>query len=172
METIEESIEVRAPLQQVYNQWTQFEDFPQFMDGVKSVRQLDDKRLHWVAEIAGKTKEWDAEIYDQVPDQRIAWKSISGVANDGIVTFFPIDADTTRVVLRIDYETEGTIESLGDALGVVSSKVEGDLKRFKTFIEARGQETGAWRGEIHGNRVAGSASSDYNTQPRSKRLHS
>ena len=149
METIEKSIEVEQPVSAVYNQWTQFEEFPRFMEGVKEVRQLDDQHLHWKAEIAGKTKEWDAEIFEQVPDQRIGWRSTSGSVNAGTVDFVPVDSGRTRVVLSMNYEPEGVAEKIGDGLGVVSAKVAGDLKRFKEFIEARGQSSGAWRGEIH-----------------------
>jgi uncharacterized membrane protein len=169
METIEKSIEVDAPVSAVYNQWTQFEEFPRFMEGVEAVTQLDDKRLHWKAEIAGKVKEWDAEIFEQIPDQRIAWRSMMGAKNSGMVNFFPIGTNTTRVTLSLNYEPEGAIEKVGDALGVVSSRVEGDLKRFKEFIESRGQETGGWRGQIRGREVS---SSETETEPRSKRIHS
>jgi uncharacterized membrane protein len=151
MERIEKTIEVAAPLDKVYNQWTQFEDFPEFMEGVEEVTQLDDKHLHWVAEIGGKKKEWDAEIYEQVPDQRVAWRSTTGAGNAGIVEFRPRDKDHTEVTLKLDYEPEGVTEKVGDALGVVSQRVAGDLARFKEFIQSRGTETGAWRGEIHGD---------------------
>jgi uncharacterized membrane protein len=148
METIEKSIEVNAPLRQVYNQWTQFEEFPKFMEGVETVRQLDEQRLFWRAEIWGKTEEWEAEIYEQIPDQRIAWRSISGVPNAGAVSFESLGPNTTRVTLTINYEPQGALEKIGEALGVVSARVEGDLKRFRDFIEERGRATGAWRGEI------------------------
>ena len=153
METIEKSIEVDVPVSTAYNQWTQFEEFPQFMDGIKEVRQMDDKRLHWKAELGGRTKEWDAEIFEQVPDQRIAWRSIGGAKNSGMVNFMPIDGDHTQVNLQLHYNPEGAGENLGDALGVVSARVSGDLKRFKKFIESRRLPTGGWRGEIHGNEV-------------------
>src|SRR5688572_9143988 len=149
MAHIEKSIEVRVPLRTAYNQWTQFEEFPRFMDGVEAVKQLDDKRLHWRAKVGGKTVEWTAEITDQVPDSRIAWRSTSGTRNAGIVSFQPIDGTRTRATLRIEYDPEGVAENVGDALGIVSRRVEGDLERFKKFIETRGVETGAWRGEIH-----------------------
>lgn len=153
MASIEKAIDVNVPVHTAYNQWTQFEQFPQFMEGVEEVHQLDDKRLHWRAQIGGKEKEWDAEIVDQVPDRRVSWRSLGGAPNDGIVSFQPIDANTTRVVLHLDYEPEGFVEHVGDVLGVVSARVEGDLQRFKDFIESRGAETGAWRGEIHGSQV-------------------
>ena len=148
MSTVEKSIEVEVPVSTVYNQWTQFEEFPRFMEGVERVTQLDDTRLHWVAQIAGATREWDAEIVDQQPDQRIAWRSIDGAGNGGIVTFQPVSASTTRVNLQMEFEPEGLAETIGDKLGFVSKQAEGDLKRFKSFVEERGRETGAWRGEV------------------------
>ncbi len=148
MSTVEKSIEVELPVSTVYNQWTQFEEFPRFMEGVERVTQIDDTRLHWVAEIAGADREWDAEIIDQQPDQRIAWRSIDGVGNGGIVTFEPVGPGTTRVNLQMEFEPEGIAENLGDKLGFVSKQAEGDLKRFKSFMEDRGVETGAWRGQV------------------------
>lgn len=148
MERITKSIEVDCPLDRVYNQWTQFEEFPRFMEGVKEVKQLDDSRLHWVAEIAGKEKEWTAKIIEQVPDHRIAWKSESGEFTSGIVSFQAVGPNRTRVTLVIAYDPKGFIESAGDVIGVVSRRIENDLERFKEFIENRGQETGAWRGTI------------------------
>ena len=153
MATIEESIEVNVPLSTAYNQWTQFEEFPQFMNGVERVQQLDDTRLHWIAEIAGKRKEWDAEITEQTPDERIAWTSTSGARNAGVVTFHRIDDETTRVTLQMDVDPEGVVESVGTAVGVPSGQVKGDLERFKEFIESRGQETGAWRGQVEQTNV-------------------
>ncbi len=148
MSTTDKSIEVDLPLSTVYNQWTQFEEFPQFMEGVESVTQLDDKHLHWVAEIAGSRREWDAEIVDQQPDRRIAWRSIDGTGNAGSVEFFPVAPERTQVTLKLDVEPEGLGEQIGDKLGLVSNQAEGDLKRFKNFIESRGRETGAWRGTV------------------------
>jgi uncharacterized membrane protein len=148
MERIEKSILVDCPLQTVYNQWTQFEDFPRFMEGVKHVSQLDDKRLHWEAEIGGKHKEWNSKITEQIPDLRIAWQSEAGENTSGIVTFQPDRPDRTRVNLELFYDPKGFVESAGDAIGVVSHRVEGDLERFKEFIEQRRRETGAWRGTI------------------------
>jgi uncharacterized membrane protein len=141
----QKSIVVDRPVTTVYNQWTQFEEFPQFMEGVERVTQLDDRRLHWVAEIAGTRREWDAEIVDQEPDRRIAWRSIDGTPNGGVVTFQP-EGNGTRVNLDLDIEPQGAIEKIGDKLGFVSKQAEGDLKRFKQFIESRGTETGGWRG--------------------------
>jgi uncharacterized membrane protein len=153
MTTIEKSIEVNVPVNTAYNQWTQFEDFPKFMEGVKEVKQLDDKRLHWRAEIAGKEKEWDAEITEQVPDTRIAWRSRAGASNGGVVTFHHISPTTTKIMLQLEYDPETFVEKAGDAVGIVSQRIGGDLQRFKDFIESRGQETGAWRGEIKGGDV-------------------
>src|SRR4051812_20982195 len=144
MATIEKSIEVEAPLNAVYNQWTQFEEFPRFMEGVKTVRQEGDDRVHWVAEIGGKSKEWDARITEQQPDQRIAWRSEDGAPNGGVVTFHRIRDGVTKVMLQMEYDPEGFAESTGDVLGFVGRRVEGDLKRFKQFIEERGRETGGW----------------------------
>lgn len=178
MESIEKSIEVNAPISSVYNQWTQFEQFPHFMEGVEAVQQLDDKRLHWKAEIAGKTKEWDAEIFEQIPEQRIAWRSMSGARNSGMVNFRSLGENQTEVTLKLNYEPEGATEKVGDALGFVSHRVQGDLKRFKEFIEARGTATGGWRGEIHGREVDPQAGgtrgsgADSSQEPRSKRIRS
>ena len=152
MATIEKSVEVEVPVRVAYNQWTQFEEFPKFMEGVRSVRQLDDKRLLWRADIGGTEQEWEAEITEQVPDERIAWRARSGKSNAGVVTFHRIADARTRMMLQLDYEPEGAVENIGDALGVVSRRVEGDLERFKEFIESRGRETGAWRGEIRQER--------------------
>ena len=142
------TIEVNAPLRAVYNQWTQFEEFPHFMEGVEEVRQEGDKRLLWKARIAGKVKEWEAEITDQVPDQKIAWQSIDGSPNAGTITFNALGSDTTQVNAEIEYEPEGLLEKTGDVLGIPSARVEGDLKRFRDYIEERGRETGGWRGQV------------------------
>lgn len=151
MASVGKSIDVGVPVRTAYNQWTQFETFPQFMEGVEEVQQLDDTRLHWRAKIGGQTEEWDAKITEQTPDQRVAWMSTTGAPNSGVVTFHHIDDSTTRVTLQMDYEPQGIKETVGDALGVFERRVEGDLKRFKEFIESRGFETGAWRGEVeHG----------------------
>jgi uncharacterized membrane protein len=148
MSIVEKSIDVELPVSTVYNQWTQFEEFPQFMEGVESVTQLDDTRLHWVAQIAGAKREWDAEIVDQQPDQRIAWRSVDGTGNGGVVSFAPTGASGTRVNLQMEFEPEGVAETVGDKLGFVSKQAEGDLKRFKSFMEERGSETGGWRGKV------------------------
>ncbi len=148
MKTIEKTIIVNVPVTQTYNQWTQFEEFPHFMEGVKEVKQLDDTRLHWKAEIAGKSEEWDAEIIEQIPDQRIAWRSTNGANNSGTIHFSAQGSNQTEVTLEVDYEPEGMIENLGDLLGLVSARVSGDLARFKEFIESRHSATGGWRGKI------------------------
>jgi uncharacterized membrane protein len=148
MPTIEKSIEVEVPVRTAYNQWTQFEEFPRFMEGIKEVRQVSDDRLHWCAEIGGKKEEWDARITEQKPDERVAWTSEGAAMNAGVVTFHKITPECTRVMLQLEYEPEGVVESTGSALGFVSRRVEGDLNRFKEFIESRGEETGAWRGSI------------------------
>lgn len=148
MSIIEKSTEVNVPVHTAYNQWTQFEEFPNFMDGVTDVRQLDDTHLHWKAQIAGKEKEWDAVITEQHPDERIAWKSTNGAKNAGVVTFHRLSDKKSKIMLQMDYEPEGMVENIGEVLGAVSLRVEGDLQRFKTFIEERGRESGAWRGDV------------------------
>ena len=137
MKTIEKSIEVNQPVTVVYNQWTRFEDFPQFMEGVKEVRQLDDKRLHWKTDVGGKTEEWDAEILDQVPHERIAWRSTSGAKNSGVVNFQPIDANHTRVTVNLTYAPKGATQQIGSALGIVDARISNDLRRFKEFVESK-----------------------------------
>jgi uncharacterized membrane protein len=146
--TIEQSIDLDVPVRTAYNQWTQFEEFPRFMEGVEQVHQLSDTRLHWVAQIAGAQREWDAEITEQTPDQRIAWKTTSGVQNDGVVTFHRLGDERTRVMLQLEFDPTGFVEKAGDALGIVRARTHGDLARFKDFVEARGIATGAWRGEV------------------------
>lgn len=148
MASIQKTIEVNVPVTMAYNQWTQFEDFPKFMDGIEEVKQLDDKSLHWKAKIGGKNEEWMAKIDEQIPDKRIAWHSTSGARNDGIVTFEPLGPTKTQVMLHLEYDPEGIVETVGDKLGFVTRRVEGDLERFKKFIESRGTETGAWRGSV------------------------
>jgi uncharacterized membrane protein len=148
MSTIEQSVEVEAPLSSVYNQWTQFEEFPRFMQGVEEVRQLDDTHLHWVAEFGGSRHEWDAEITEQKPDERVAWRNTDGMDNAGVVTFHRLDDARTRVMVQMDFVPEGIKEKLGDALGAPERRVKGDLERFKELIESRGAETGGWRGEV------------------------
>jgi uncharacterized membrane protein len=156
--SVEKSIEVNVPVRIAYDQWTQFEEFPRFMEGVEQVRQLDDKRLHWKASIAGKEEEWDAEIIEQTPDRQVAWRSTTGAENSGTVRFTPMGAEQTRVTVVMTYQPEGMVEKIGDKIGMVDQRVEGDLERFKRFIEGRGTATGAWRGEIHGGSVEGNPS--------------
>jgi len=151
--TVTRSVDVKAPIRNVYNQWTQFEEFPRFMEGVEEVQQTSPKTLHWKANVAGHVKEWDAEILHQVPDQKVEWKNTTGAHNAGVVEFLPNDDGTTRVTAIIAYEPEGVVEQVGDFLGLMGRRVQGDLDRFKAFLEAQGIETGAWRGEIQGGKV-------------------
>ncbi len=150
MSTIEKSVEVNVPVRTAYDQWTQFEAFPRFMEGIEQVTQLDNTHLHWKANIAGKIKEWNAIITEQHPDERIAWKSTDGAKNAGVITFHRLSDQKSKIMLQLDYEPEGAVENVGDAMGAVSLRVGGDLQRFKEFIESRGHETGAWRGEVKG----------------------
>ena len=146
--SIMESIDVNVPVRTAYNQWTQFEEFPRFMQGLEKVEQLDDETLRWSAELGGKHKQWTAKITEQIPDKRIAWTSTSGALNAGVVTFHRINDNECRVALQMDYEPEGVLENVGDTIGVVQYNVRQDLERFKEFIENQGEETGAYRGEI------------------------
>ena len=148
MSTIEESIEIERPVRTVYNQWTQFEEFPSFMEGVESVTQLDDRHLRWVADIGGETREWQAEIVAQEPDRRVAWRATDGKDNAGVVTFQPLDQTTTRVEVQMQWEPEGMKEKAGSMVGMDDRRVKGDLERFKDMIEKRGVESGAWRGDV------------------------
>jgi uncharacterized membrane protein len=153
MSSVEKTIVVDVPISAAYNQWTQFEEFPRFMEGIKEVRQLDDQHLHWRAELMGQEVEWDAAITEQLLERHIAWRSISGARSAGTVSFEPVDAGRTRITLRMEAEPRGALETIGDWAGVLSSRVERDLRRFKEFIESRGIETGAWRGEIQAEEV-------------------
>jgi uncharacterized membrane protein len=148
MSVIEKSIEIEVPVTTAYNQWTQFEEFPRFMEGVKEVKQVDDTHLRWKADIGGKEKEWDAEITEQIPDNRIAWRSRGGAMNAGVVSFHRLSDSRSKVMLQMEYDPQGVVENVGDAVGVVSQRVLGDLERFKRYIESRRQETGAWRGTV------------------------
>ncbi|HEY3667728.1 MAG TPA: SRPBCC family protein [Polyangiaceae bacterium] len=148
MSTVEQSIEIDVPVGVAYDQWTQFESFPQFMDGVEEVRQLDDTHLHWRAEVAGRVAEWDAVITEQVPEERIAWRATDGKANGGIVTFARIGGASTRVTVQIEHESEGIMEKVGSALGADSREVKNSLESFKELVESRGQATGGWRGTV------------------------
>jgi uncharacterized membrane protein len=148
----EEAITVAAPVRAAYDRWTQFEEFPRFMDGVREVKQIDDKHVRWRADVAGTEKVWEAEIVDQTPDRRIAWKSVEGARNAGAVLFRPLGPEETEIVVRMDVEPQGAVETVGDALGVLQRAVAGDLERFKELVERRGSGEG-WRGEIHGDEV-------------------
>jgi len=153
MAKIEQSIEVAVPVREAYDQWTQFESFPEFMKDVESVDQVDDSHLHWVATIGGQRKAWDAEITEQVPDRRIAWRSTAGDRNAGAVGFQRVGEERTQVTLTMDVEPEGVVETVGTATGIAGAMVRGDLERFKTFIEGRESATGAWRGEVRSGQV-------------------
>ena len=145
--TIDESIEVNVPVSVAYNQWTQFEDFPLFMEGVDHVQQLDDTRLHWVATVAGKKTEWDAKILEQHPDRQISWISEDGKKTRGTVTFEPLSEGKTQIRLSMSYQAD-PLEAVGSAAGLDSLRVHADLERFKELVESRGTESGAWRGEV------------------------
>jgi uncharacterized membrane protein len=147
--SIRQSTVVKVPVRSAYDQWTQFEEFPSFMSGVEQVQQLDDRRLHWRGKVAGKVRDWDATITEQVPDQRIAWPATSGKRNDGIVRFESLGNDSTRVEVEMAFEPEGVAEHVGSAIGLPERRVKGDLERFRELIEKRGgQPSGAWRGEV------------------------
>ena len=148
MPKIEESVEVEVPVSTAYDQWTQFEEFPSFMDGVEKVKQLDDTHLHWVASIGGHQEEWDAEITEQIPDERIAWKATSGKGNAGVVTFHRLDDQRSKIMLQLDWDSEGMVEALGAMVGQDDRKVKGDLERFKELIEKRGTASGAWHDKV------------------------
>lgn len=153
MARVEDSIEIAAPVRAAYDQWTQFEEFPRFMDGVERVVQLDDKHLEWTATVAGHEKSWTAEITDQTPDTRVAWKSTSGAENAGAVLFEALGPDRTRVTLKLVAEPEGAVETVGARLGFLERQVKGDLERFAKHLESTGRASGGWRGEIHGDEV-------------------
>lgn len=153
MGEVMKTIDVDKDVRTVYNQWTQFEEFPRFMEGVERVDQLDDRHLRWHVDIAGVEREFEAEITEQSPDQRIAWTSRSGVDQGGVVTFHPLNDHQTRVTLQMMFEPEGVAEQVGDKLGAVDRRAQGDLERFKEFIEDRSSETGAWRGEVDRDEV-------------------
>ena len=148
MASVQQTIDVNVPVRTAYNQWTQFEEFPEFMDGVEYVTQIDDRHLRWKANIGGTVHEWEAEITEQRPDERVAWKSIKGKGNAGVVTFHRLGEDETRVSLQLEWEPQGAKETLGSAIGMDDRQVKSDLERFKRMIETRGVETGAWRGEV------------------------
>ncbi|SDS60920.1 Polyketide cyclase / dehydrase and lipid transport [Friedmanniella luteola] len=153
---VEKTVLVNVPLSVAYNQWTQFEEFPQFMGGITSVTQLSDDRLQWVAEIAGIRRQWEARVVEQVPDRRVAWAATEGATNAGSVSFEDVGGGQTSVHLSLEYEPEGLVENVGDKLGVIENRAESDLDRFKAFIESEGYASGAWRGAVVGERTAGS----------------
>ena len=150
---VEKTITVDVPVSTAYNQWTQFEEFPRFMGGISQVEQLDDSRLHWVAEIDGIKREWYAQILEQRPDEKIAWAATEGATNAGAVYFSSLGPGQTSVTLELEYEPEGIVEKVGDALNFVERQAKGDLERFKTYIESQGAETGAWRGDVPGQTI-------------------
>jgi uncharacterized membrane protein len=153
MARIEQSIDVDVPVSTAYNQWTQFEEFPKFMEGVEDVRQLDDTHLHWVVSHNGKRYEFDTVIAEQHPDERVAWKTLDGKSHAGVVTFHRLDDDHTRMMVQMEWEPEGMLEAIGAALGSDDRRVMADLKRFKELAESRAVATGAWRGEVDRGRV-------------------
>jgi uncharacterized membrane protein len=148
MASITKSIDVEVPVRTAYDQWTQFESFPEFMEGVEEVDQLDATHLHWKVSIGGNESEWDAVVTEQIPDERVAWSSTDGKNNAGVVTFHRLGDNLTKVTVQMDWEPDGIVESIGSAVGADDRRVQGDLDRFKEFIESRGQATGAWRGEV------------------------
>ena len=148
MPTIEQSIDVDVPVTTAYNQWTQFEEFPHFMGGVESITQVNETLTHWKTKIGGVEREFDAEITEQHLDERVAWRSVDGQTHAGVVTFHRLSETSTRVMVQIDWETDSLVEKVGAVVGADDLQEKGDLKRFKEFIEARGGETGAWRGDV------------------------
>ncbi|WP_213930876.1 SRPBCC family protein [Rhodococcus sp. B50] len=148
MSTITEAIDVDVPIRVAYNQWTQFESFPHFMEGVREIRQLDDTHVHWVIDIAGQVREFDATITEQHPDERVAWTSDSGPNHAGVITFHRLDDEKTRVTAQMDVDPEGFVENAADKLGVLGNRIKNDMRKFKEFIEQRGHETGGWRGDV------------------------
>ena len=155
MATITQTIDIAVPVRTAYNQWTQFEQFPSFMDGIREVRQLDDLHLHWVAEVGGKFEEWDAEITEQRPDECVAWRSTGGKQNTGVVRFEPLGTEQTRVTVEMEHATDGVVETVGSAIGADDRRVRRDLERFRDMIELRGEETGAWRGQVSDGETGG-----------------
>ena len=160
MTTVEKSVDVKVPVSTVYNQWTQFESFPQFMGGVEEITQVTPTRTHWITKIGGVTREFDAEITEQHPDERVAWHSVEGPPHGGVVTFHRLSDDTTRVSLQMEYDPETFVEKVGAATGAVGHRVQNDLERFKAFIESRGHESGAWRGDVARPPQTGETSAD------------
>jgi uncharacterized membrane protein len=157
-----QTVDVAVPVTTAYNQWTQFESFPRFMEGVERIEQLTPTRTHWVTKIAGVQREFDAEITEQHPDERVAWRTEHGTHQAGVVTFHRLDDQHTRVTLQLEHKPEGIVEKAGDALGIVQRRVKGDLEHFKEFIESRGHEEGGWRGEVERSPQTGPASQSGN----------
>jgi uncharacterized membrane protein len=153
MSSVEQSIELAVPVRVAYDQWTQFESFPTFMDGVEEVRQIDDTHLHWKAKVAGREVEWDAVITEQLPDERVAWKATDGTANSGVVTFHRLSDQSSRVMVQIEHESDGVMEKVGSALGADTREVKSSLQSFKELVEGQHGATGAWRGEVEGGRA-------------------
>ncbi len=153
MSTVEQSIDIDVPVRVAYDQWTQFESFPEFMEGIEEVRQIDDTHLHWRAEVGGHVAEWDAVITEQLPDERVAWKATDGKANAGVVTFHRLGDESSRVMVQIEHESEGVMEKVGAALGADKREVNNSLERFKELVERRRGASGAWRGEVEGGDV-------------------
>jgi uncharacterized membrane protein len=149
MSTVTESVDVHVPIRTAYDQWTQFESFPHFMSGVETIQQLDATHTHWVTKVAGARREFDAEITEQHPDERVAWKSTGGdTKHAGVVTFHRLGDTDTRVTIQLDWEPEGVVEKVGSAVGYDSHAVKADAKRFKEFVESNGTATGEWRGDV------------------------
>jgi len=148
MSTVTESVDVDVPIKIAYDQWTQFESFPQFMDGVEEIRQIDDTHTHWVVKVGGITREFDATITEQHPEERVAWRADDGPNHAGVVTFHRLDDDKTRVTAQLDIDPEGFVENVADKAGILDRKIKGDMGRFKEFIESRGSATGSWRGDV------------------------
>lgn len=148
MSTVVESVDVAVPVHTAYNQWTQFEEFPQFMEGVQEIRQVSDTLTHWVVDIGGIRREFDAKITEQHPDERVSWTSVDGPKHAGVVTFHRLDADHTRVTAQMDVDPEGFVETVADKTGILDRRIKGDMKRFQEFVESRGYETGGWRGDV------------------------
>ncbi|HWH14957.1 MAG TPA: SRPBCC family protein [Miltoncostaeaceae bacterium] len=165
MAEITETVDVKVPVRVAYDQWTQFEQFPRFMEGVREVRQIDDTHLHWAAEIAGRTQEWDAEITSQIPDQHIAWRSTGGFQNTGDVRFESLGDDLTRVIVHMQHDPQGALEQAGDALGLARRRVKGDLERFREMIESRDEASGSWRGTVQDGEVESSSPGDAEGDP-------
>lgn len=148
MSNVTESVDVNVPVRTAYNQWTQFADFPRFMEGVEEVQQVSDTLTHWRVKVAGATREFDAQITEQIPDERVAWHSIDGPDHGGVVTFHRLDENVTRVTSQVEIAPEGVAENVADKTGAIRHRAKGDLKRFKDYIEDLGTETGGWRGRV------------------------